>query len=171
MNFSPELERQLRQSVRQGRMVAVTCCFVAPAMYAISLVSQALRGRWGALLDGFGRLPWDEPRVRLLLAAAGLAMILALGVVPRLGRLPDAGSALGVLRARNLLRSALLAGVAVCGLVLGIRIGPPAASLSLVLFLGAAAGGAAVFPSERHWREVMTLAAKVGPRSVAVRED
>ena len=155
MPLSPDLERELRQSVRQARLVAFTCCYVGPAMYILSLGSQALRGRWELFLAGFGRLPWGDPRVPGALAAASVAMALALVLPPRLGRLGDARATLGVLKARNLLSSALLVAVAICGLVLGVKIGPPAASLSLVLFLAPMVRGWFVFPSESRWRQTL----------------
>jgi hypothetical protein len=138
-------------------------------MYAISLAAQALRGRWRLYLAGFGRVPWGDPLVPLLLGSAATALLLAMAVVPRLGRMPNAPAALGVLKVRNLLRAALLAAVAVCGLVLGTRIGPSTASLSLAMFVVAALGGWAVFPSEAQWREVMNIAARMGTRLMDVR--
>jgi hypothetical protein len=152
---APDLERPLRIAFRQARMVAFVCGFVAPAMYLLTLGSQVLHGHWEQFLGGFGRLPWGDPRVPRALGAAALALVLALGVVPRLFRPQGPESALGVLRARNLLASALLAAAAVCGLWLGVKIGPPAASLSLALCLAAMAGACAVFPRERRWREAL----------------
>jgi hypothetical protein len=156
MSFSPDLERELRQSVRQARMVAFTCCFVAPAMYIITLGSQAFRGHWQLFLAGFGRLPWSQPRVPGAVAAAALAMALALVLPQRLGQTGEPRAALGALKARNLVSSALLVAVAVCGLFLGVKIGPPAASLSLVLFLLPMVRGWFVFPGESRWRAVMS---------------
>ena len=156
MTFGSELERELRQAVRQARLVAFTCCFAAPAMYLISVGSQALGGRWERFLDGFGRLPWSDPRVPWAVAAALLAFALSLVLPGRLGHPRDSRSALAVLRARNLARSALLAAVAVCGLYLGFKLGPPAASLCLVLCLAPMARGFFVFPTESRWRETMT---------------
>ena len=52
---------------------------------------------------------------------------------------------------------ALLVAVAICGLVLGVKIGPPAASLSLVLFLAPMVRGWFVFPSEARWRRAMAV--------------
>jgi hypothetical protein len=155
MAFPPELERELRQSVRQARMVAFVCCFVAPAMYLISLGSQALRGHWELFLGGFGRLPWADPRVPAALSGAGLALILALVLPDRLGRLDEPRAALGTLKARNLVSCALLVAVAVGGLYLGVKLGPPAASLSLVLCLAPVARGWFVFPREDRWRRTM----------------
>jgi hypothetical protein len=156
MTLGPELERELRQAVRQARLVAFTCCFAAPAMYLISVGSQALGSRWERFLGGFGRLPWSDPRVPWTLAAALLAFVLSLVLPGRLGHPRDPRSALGVLRARNLVRSALLAVVAGCGLYLGFRLGPPAASLCLVLCLAPMARGLFVFPAEARWREAMS---------------
>jgi hypothetical protein len=155
MTYSPAFERELRQSARQARMVAFTCCFVAPAMYIITLGSQAFRGQWHLFLGGFGRLPWADPRVPGALAVAVLALSLALVLPPRLGRAGDDRATLGALKARNLLSSALLVAVAVCGLFLGVKIGPPAASLSLVLFLATMVRGWFVLPSESRWRQAL----------------
>jgi hypothetical protein len=158
MAFPPELERELRQSVRQARMVAFVCCFLAPAMYLLTIGSQAYGSRWGLFLTGFGRLPWADPRVPWLLAGACMALALALVLPPRLGRPLDPGSALGALKLRNLVSAALLAGNAMCGLYLGIKIGPPAASLCLSLCLITMIRGCFVFPSEARWRAAMTRA-------------
>ena len=155
MSFSPDLERELRQSVRQARMVAFTCCFVAPAMYIISLGSQALRGHWLLFLAGFGHLPWADPRVPGTVAGAALALGLGLVLPQRMGRTGEARATLGALKARNLLSSALLVAVAVCGLFLGVKLGPPAASLSLVLFLVPMVRGWFIFPSESRWRQIL----------------
>ena len=155
MPFSPDLERDLRQSVRQARLVAFTCCYVAPAMYLLTLGSQVLGGRWGRFLIGFDRLPWGDHRVSASIAAACMALALSLVLPPRLGRMSDPRTALGALRARNLLASALLAAMAVCGLFLGVKLGPPAASLSLVLCLAPMARAAFVLPTEGRWRATM----------------
>ena len=54
-------------------------------MYPSSMLgSQVLHGHWEQFLGGFGRLPWGDPRVPRALGAAALALVLALGVVPRL---------------------------------------------------------------------------------------
>lgn len=156
MPFTPDMERELRQSVRQARLVAFTCCFVAPAMYLLSLGSQVLAGRWGGFLAGFGRLPWEDHRVSGSIAGACAALALALVLPPRLGRMSDPRSALGALKARNLLGSALLATMAVCGLYVGVKIGPPAASLSLALCLMPMVRACFVFPTEAGWRAAMT---------------
>lgn len=155
MAFPPDLERELKQSVRQARMVAFVCCFLAPAMYLLTIGSQAYGSRWGLFLTGFGRLPWADPRVPGLIAAAGLALVLSLILPPRLGRLGDPGSALGALKLRNLASAALLAGNAMCGLYLGIKLGPPAASLCLALCLITMIRGWFVFPREARWRAAM----------------
>ena len=152
MPFPPELERVLRQSVRQARMVAFVCCFLAPAMYLLTIGSQAYGSRWGLFLTGFGRLPWADPRVPWLVAAACVALALSLVLPPRLGRMGDPGSALAALKLRNLARAALLAGNAMCGLYLGIKLGPPAASSTLVLCLAAMIRCAFILPSEARWR-------------------
>jgi hypothetical protein len=155
MTLSPEQERELRQSVRQGRLVAFTCCFVAPAMYLVSLDSQVLRGHWMLFLSGFSRLPWDDPRVPWSIAGAFLALALSLILPQRLGHMRDPRSALGTLKGRNLLTVALLAAMAICGLYLGVKIGPPAASASLALCLIPAARGLFVFPTEARWRALL----------------
>jgi len=155
MPFSPDLERDLNKSVRQARLVASTCCFIAPIMYIVSIGNQALRGHWALFLGGFSRLPFSDHRVPGALAVAAVALALAVTLPERLGRFSDPRSTLGVLRARNLLSSFLLVGVAVSGLFLGMKIGPPAASLSLVLFLAPMARGWLVFPSETRWRKAM----------------
>jgi hypothetical protein len=164
MEFPPELERDLRQGIRQARMVNFSCCFVAPAMYLICLCSSVLGGQWGRFLAGFGLLRWDDPLVKGLEMGAGAVLILALVLPPRLGHLRDSRGALAVLKMRNLASSALVAGIAVCGLVLGVRIGPSAASLSLIICAVAMVAGLAVFPRERRWREVMTIAGRIGPK-------
>ncbi len=159
MALAPEQERELRLAVRQARLVAFTCCFAAPAMYLISVGSQALGGRWQWFLVGFARVPWNDHRVPWAVAAASLAFALSLVLPGRLGRMGDPRAALGALRARNLARSALLAAVAVCGLYLGIKLGPPAASVCLALCLVPMARGFYVFPSESRWREAMSRTA------------
>jgi hypothetical protein len=161
MPFSPELDRELHQGVRQARMVAFVCMFAAPAMYIVCLYSQVFRGRWQLFLGGFSGLPWADRRVPLALCAAVLALALALILPARLGRMLDPRSALGVLKARNLVSSALMVAVAISGLYLGVKIGPPAASLSLVLCLVPMARGWRMFPSEAGWRNTM---ARSGPR-------
>lgn len=158
--FPPDLERELRQSVRQARMVSFTCAFVAPAMYIISLGSQVLRGRWRLFLASFADLPWDENLLRVSLAAACLTLALALILPPRLGRPRDPRAALGALKLRNLLTAALMAAVAIFGLYLGVKIGPPVASLSLVICLLPMVGGWAVLPSESRWRYFMADAGR-----------
>jgi hypothetical protein len=160
MTFPPELERELRQSVRQARMVAFTCLYVAPAMYILSVGSQVLRSHWHLFLAGFSRLPWEDPRVPACITAASVALGLALILPPRLGRMRDPRSALGALKARNLLTAGLMVAVAVCGLFLAVKIGPPAATLSLVLFVLPMIGGWAVFPSEAGWRAAMAGAGR-----------
>jgi hypothetical protein len=160
MAFEPDLERELRQSVRQARMMALTCLFVAPVMYTICLGSQVLRSHWELFLAGFSQMPWDDPQARSAIAVASLALFLALILPPRLGRPRDPRSALGVLKGRNLLTCALMVVLAVSGLYLGVKIGPPAASLSLAMFLVTMLGGWSVFPSEAHWRSVMALAGR-----------
>jgi len=149
MPFPPDLERELAKSVRQARLVAATCGFIAPVMYLMSIGTQALRGHWALFLGGFGRLPWADPRVPGALAAAALAMGLAL-VLPR--RLDRGKASMGALRGRNLMSCALLVCVAVCGLYLGMKLGPPAASLSLVLCLLPMVRTVFIFPSEAGWR-------------------
>jgi len=155
MPLLPDLERELKQSVRQARLVLFTCCFVAPAMYLVCVGSQALAGRWGLFLAGFGQLPWDDSRVPGSIAAACAALALSLLLPPRLGRLRDPHSTLGTLKARNLLTSALLAAMAVCGLYVGVKVGPPAASLSLALCLAPMARACFLFPTEAGWREAL----------------
>ena len=156
MSFPPDLERELKQSVRQARLVAATCCFIAPLMYILCLGTQAYRGSWALFLGGFGQLPWTDHRVPGALAAAAVALVLALAVPGRLGRLDTPRSALAALRARNLLSSALLVAVAVCGLFVGVKLGPPAASLSLVLILAPMVRGWFVLPREARWRAVIS---------------
>ncbi|GEM_PF-1628104 len=158
MTFTSELERELHQSVRQARMVAFTCCFLAPAMYVLTLGSQAYGSRWDLFLRGFGRLPWDDLRVSRLIAAAFLALALSLFLPPHVGHMRDPHSALGTLRVRNLICSALLAAIAVCGLYLGVKIGPPAASLTLALCLVPMARACFIFPREARWRAAMNQA-------------
>jgi len=163
MAFPPELERELRQSVRQARMVAFTCGFVAPAMYIISLGSQVLRGRWRLFLAGFADLPWADPQVRVAMAAACLTLALALILPPRLGRPRSPRSALATLKVRNLVGSALMAVVAVFGLRLCVQIGPPVASLSLAICLMPMVGCWAVLPAESRWRDIMADAGRLIP--------
>ena len=138
MPFSPDLERDLNKSVRQARLVASTCCFIAPIMYIVSIGNQALRGHWALFLGGFSRLPFSDHRVPGALAVAAVALALAVTLPERLGRFSDPRSTLGVLRARNLLSSFLLVGVAVSD-----------------LFLAPMARGWLVFPSETRWRKAM----------------
>ena len=164
MEFPPDLERELRQSVRQARMVSFTCTFIAPAMYIISLGSQVLRGRWRLFLASFADLPWDENLLRVSLAAACLTLALALILPPRLGRPSSPRAALGTLKLRNLLTSALMAAVAVFGLYLGVKIGPPVAPLSLVICLLPMVGCWAVLPSESRWRYFMADAGRHLPQ-------
>jgi predicted cobalt transporter CbtA len=121
-------------------------------MYIVCLGTQAYRGSWAPFLGGFSRLPWSDPRVPGALAAGAVALALALGLPGRLGRLDPPRSALATLRARNLLSSALLVAVAVSGLYLGVKLGPPAASLSLVLILAPMVRGWFVLPREARWR-------------------
>ena len=116
MATPPDPQRELDQTVRQARLVAFTCCFLAPIMYTYSFGTSVLHGRWQLFFAGFAGLPWADPRVPGSLAAAAVAMTLALLLPPRLGRL-DGGLALNTLRLRNLLCCALL--VAVLGLFLG----------------------------------------------------
>jgi hypothetical protein len=160
MSFSPDLERELRQGVRQARMVAFVCMFAAPAMYLVCLYSQVLRGRWQLFLGGFNRIPWADRRVPVALGVAILALALAVILPPRLGRTDQPRAALGVLKARNLVGSGLMVAVAICGLYLGVKIGPPAASLSLVLCLVPPLRGWSVFPSEAGWRKSMAGAGR-----------
>ena len=162
MAFSPDLERELNKSVRQARLVASTCCFIAPIMYFACIGTQALRGQWRLFLGGFGRLPWADPRVPGALAAAAVALALSVLLPARLGRLDEPRQALGTLRGRNLATSGLLVAVAICGLFLGMKLGPPAATLSLCLFLATMARGWFVFPSEANWRAVMAGSAGAG---------
>ena len=157
MPFPPDLERELRQSVRQARLVAATCCFIAPIMYLLTLGTQAFHGRWAQFLAGFGQVPWTDPRVPGALAVAAVAMALAVVLPARLGRMTPPGSALAALRGRNLLSSALLVAVAVSGLFLGVKLGPPAGSLSLILILAPMARGWFVFPRAARWRAAMGL--------------
>ena len=63
MPFQPDPERELKQAVRQARLVAATCCFIAPIMYLLTLGTQAFQGRWGLFLAGFGQLPWADSRL------------------------------------------------------------------------------------------------------------
>ena len=145
-------------------MVSFTCGFVAPAMYIISLGSQVLRGRWSLFLAGFADLPWEEPLVRACLVAACLTLVLALVLPPRLGQPRDSRAALGTLKLRNLLTAALMAAVAIFGLYLGVKIGPPVASLSLLICLLPMVGCWAVLPSESRWRYFMADAGRLIPR-------
>jgi hypothetical protein len=154
MATPPDPQRELDQTVRQARLVAFTCCFLAPIMYTYSFGTSVLHGRWQLFFAGFAGLPWADPRVPGSLAAAAVAMTLALLLPPRLGRL-DGGSALNTLRLRNLLCCALLVAVAVSGLFLGVKIGPPAASASLILFLAPMVRGLLDFPSQARWRKVI----------------
>ncbi len=164
MEFPPELERDLRQGIRQARMVNCCCCFVAPAMYLICLCGSVLGGQWERFLAGFGLLRWGDPLVQGLEIGAGAILFLALVLPPRLGHMRDSRGALAVLKMRNLASSALVAGVAVCGLVLGVKIGPEAASLSLLICAVAMVAGLAVFPRERLWREALNIAGRIGPK-------
>jgi len=164
MTLPPDLERDLQTSVRQARLVALTCCYIAPAMYLLSVGSSALRGRWRLFLGGFGQLPWADPRVPGALALAAAALLLAWLLPPRLGRRARGRAALGALRGRNLLTCALLVLVAVSGLFLGVKLGPPAASLSLVLFLAPMAAGLARFPGTARWRQALERSPAGEPR-------
>ena len=128
MALPPVPDRDLETAVRQARLVAFTCCYLAPAMYVLSFASQVLRGRWQLFFAGFGQLPWADPRVPGALAAAAAALALAFILPAR----PGGGATLARLRGRNLLTCGLLVLVAAAGLYLGVKIGPPAASLSLV---------------------------------------
>jgi hypothetical protein len=150
MSYTPDPQRAFDTSLRQARLVAFACCFMAPATYVVSFASQVLRGQWRLYLDGFSRLPWSDPRVPGCLALSLGALALALLLPPRLGR-----ASLAALRGRNLLGCALLVSSAASGLFLGTRIGPPAASLCLCLFLAPMAGGLLLFPTGRRWRAVL----------------
>jgi len=152
MTYTPDPERELKLAVRQARLVALTCGFLAPVMYLFSLGTQALGGRWGLFLTGFGRLPWADRRVPALLVTALLALALSVLLPPRLGRMDSPRAALGTLKLRNLVTSGLLAATAMCGLYLGIKLGPPAASSTLVLCLAAMIRCAFILPSEARWR-------------------
>jgi len=156
MAFAPDLERDLETALRQARLVAFTCCYLAPAMYILTFGSQVLRGRWQLFLGGFSQLPWADPRLPGALACAGAALALAVLLPPRLGRAQPGRPGLAVLRGRNLAACGLLVVVAVAGLYLGVKLGPPAASTSLVLFLVPVIRGFASFPSGARWRAALT---------------
>ena len=149
MAYTPDPQRAFDTSLRQARLVAFACCFLAPATYVVSYGTQVLRGQWRLYLEGFGRLPWADSRVSTCLALSLGALALALLVPPRMGR------SLAALRGRNLLACALLVSSAASGLFLGTRIGPPAASLCLCLFLAPMGGGLAVFPTTQRWRAAL----------------
>jgi hypothetical protein len=144
--------RAFATSLRQARLVAFVCAFVAPATYLASFASQVLHGNWHLYFTSAGPLPWDDPRLTGALALSLGAMALAFLLPPRLGRRVDGKLPLSVLRGRNLVVCALLVAAAAAGLFLGTRIGPPAANLCLSLFLAPMAVGVALFPTEKRWR-------------------
>jgi hypothetical protein len=137
---------------------------MAPATYVVSFASQVLRGRWPLYLGGFSQLPWGDPRVSGCLALSLGALALAFLLPPRIGRGTHGGPTLAALRGRNLLGCALLVTSAASGLFLGTRIGPPAASLCLGLFLAPMAAGAALFPTAARWRQALAGSRARDPR-------
>jgi hypothetical protein len=157
MAFPPELERNLETSVRQARLVAFTCCFLAPVTYIASFGSQVLRGHWQLYLAGFGSLPWSDTRLPGSLAVALGALALAFLLPPKTGRLKGGSASLATLRGRNLLTCGLLVGSAAAGLFLGTRLGPPVASLCLCLFLAPMVAGWFVFPTAKRWRGMLEV--------------
>jgi ABC-type spermidine/putrescine transport system permease subunit II len=159
MSLPPDLEREFHRSLRQARMVAMVCCFLAPLIYTYSFGAQKLQGRWLLFLAGFGGLDWRDHRVAGALATAVAALVLALVLPGRLGRMAGGRTSLSALRGRNLLTSALLLAVAISGLWLGMKVGEDAASLCLVLFLLPPLRGLQVFPSEPRWRKAIANAA------------
>src|SRR5208283_1958862 len=102
MKITAELERDLRQTLRQARLVAGACTILAPIIYAGTVGSQTLGGRWQAFFAGFDRVSWEDPRLPRLLAAGSLALALALVLPPRIGRIASPRGALMLLWLRSL---------------------------------------------------------------------
>lgn len=144
-------EKDLRTTLLVLRLQGFAMCYAAPVIYAVVYAVAVLHGRWDLLFQGFGAVPWSNPLVLGLLAVSGTTLAAAF-TVPRLLPLRRG---LADLRTRGTLAFALLETVAIFGLVLGFLLGPPAASLVLVLLLVPAVFCPLLLVGEEQAREAL----------------
>ena len=142
------LDWNTQKALRQARFTMLTCAFVAPGLYAGAISMEILRGHWIRFFESPGRIPWADPRTRVL---AGLALAALAGALTLPGRIRSARSPLGALRVRTLLASLLLLVVALCGLYTGMKLGSAAAPLAMAMLVAAPAAGLGLFPTTGRW--------------------
>lgn len=152
--MDPKDRTDFRMQLQQATILWAFLCLGAPILYAFVLFQQVLKGDLGRLRLDLGVVPWGNPFLAALLAVSTCVVAAALLLPARIRRQQQARGVPFVLRMRmaNTIACALLDAVAIYGLLLGLRLGPPAIALSLAFMAVPMVAGLFIRPSEAAWQ-------------------